>query len=325
MAIAAEQQEATERLIAMASKSWPAVVLLFAVGLISAVKAGAAEDVAAAKTTVNDLSLDPATAKTLTPEQARHLTASAGALLSLPCLQTISEEAALELATYREESGTCTHTVCVPYTDEIIQTYTVMESYAEEIVRDDGTKASVNKCRPVQKSRTVVVRKCRQEERSHVCPLTLQLDALTTATPEVLAALAKHDGHLDLNGLKSLMPDGAKALAQHKAGTLVLDGLSSLDANVAEQLAARGGRLSLNGITALSLDAAKALCTHKGDLSLDGLLVLDDDLAAVIATHEGSASLKGVKEASEQAITNLRGKPVALPLELMTANTKESQ
>jgi hypothetical protein len=306
----------------MVAKWWPAVVLLLAVSPTAVSKSESKENDAAA-VPVSNLSIDPATAKTLTPEQARRLTASAGAVLSLPRLSTISEEAARELATYRKESGTCTHTICVPVQKEKTATYTIMVPFPEEKTKEDGSKVTINKCRPETRTKTYTVTIMVPEERSHVCPLALQLDGLALVKPSVLAALSQHDGHLHLNGMKSLTPDQAKALVPHKGGTLALDGLSSLDAKVAEQLAAREGGLSLNGLTALSLDTAKALCTHKGDLNLDGLAALEDDLAVVIAKHEGSASLRGVKEASEQAITALRGKPVALPSELLTANKKE--
>lgn len=301
-------------------------VLLVIVGLRSAnaeaAEADGSESGVAPKSPLIHQSIDPATAETLTPEQARRLTASAGAVLSLPRLQVISEEAARELATYRDESREVVYTVSVPYTEEITRTYTVMEEYAEEIVREDGTKASVSKSRPVQKTRSVAVTKCRMEERSRFYPLTLQLDGLATAKPQVMAALASHDGHLHLNGLRSITPDEATALVPHKGGTLALDGLATLDIRVAKRLAAREGSLSLNGITSLALGTAKALCSHKGVLSLNGLAILDGDLAAVIATHKGAVSLKGVKEASEEAITALGGRPVVLPQELLATSKK---
>lgn len=273
----------------------------------------------------DERALDPATAKTLTVEDARRVVASAGELLSLPHLSQLSADAAHELATTRYPSNTCIYKVCVPAAREKTATYTAMEHYTEEKTREDGTKVTVTKCRPVTRTKTYTVTICVTEERSHVCPLTLVLDGLTSPTTEVLAELAKHDGNLHLSGLKALSRDEARLLAAHKGGSLVLNGIGSMDADVAEALASHIGDVSLNGIRALFASTAKALCKSKHGVSLNGLTVLTDEIAAELATHEGSASLQGVKQASKKAIQVLRGRPVALPQELLSEQKKEKE
>lgn len=273
----------------------------------------------------DERALDPATAKTLTVDDAKRVIASAGEILSLPRLSQLSAEVAHELATNRDPSNTCTYKVCVPVAKEKTATYQIMVPYTEEKTREDGTKVTVTKCRPETRTRTYTVTICVPEERSHVCPLTLILNGLTSPTAEVLAELAKHDGNLHLNGLKALSRDEARLLAAHKGGSLVLNGIGSMDADVAEALASHIGDLSLNGISSLTATTAKALAASKHGVSLDGVTVLSDEVAAELAMHGGSVSLKGLKQASETAIQLLRVRPVALPQELLSEHNKENK
>lgn len=197
----------------------------------------------------------------VSPEDARRLTALAGATLSLPRVRALSTEAARELATHRQESRTCTHTVCVAVQEEKTVTYSVMVPYPEEKTATDGTKYTVKKCRPQERTRTVTISKCVPELRTHACPLTLQLDGLASAEPKVLAALAQHDGNLHLAGLKTLSIEAARRLATHQGGTLALDGLVILTDDLATILAAHEGPLSLKGVQEAS---EQALATLEG-------------------------------------------------------------
>ena len=267
--------------------------------------------------------IDPVAAETLTVEDARRLIASSGEVLALPRLSNLSVEVAHELATNREDSGTCTYKVCVPVGKEMTQTYSVMVPYTEEKTQEDGTKVSVTKCRPEARTRTFTVTICVPEERSHVCPLTLILDRLTSTKGEVFGELAKHDGNLHLNGLKALSRDDARQLAAHKGGILALNGIGSMDADVAEALASHAGDLSLNGISSLTANTAKALAASKHGVSLNGVTVLSDEVAAELALHEGSVSLNGLTHASQEAVQLLRARPVALPQKLLSEQNNE--
>jgi hypothetical protein len=275
-----------------------------------------------------DPAIDPTTVEKLMPEEVRQLIASSGEDLSLPSLRDLSEEAANELATYgREKRVTRTYEVMVPVQEEKTATYTVMVCVAEDKLLDDGTKTSVKKCQPEERTRTYTVTKMipEQKTRSITLPYTLQLDALAAPEPSVLAALAKHDGNLHLNAIKTLTPDQAQSLAAHKGGTLALDRLESLDLETATHLASRQGDLSLNGLSSLSPESADALSGHKGDLSLNGVKVLIDEVAAAIGRHVGPVSLRGVQNASEEALGALAGKPVTLPTELLSQSQARNE
>ena len=269
--------------------------------------------------------LDPATAETLTVKDARRLIASSSEVLALPRLSNLSVEVAHELATNREDSGTCTYKVCVPVGKEMTRTYSVMVPYTEEKTREDGTKVTVTKCRPETRTRTFTVTICVPEERSHVCPLTLRLDRLTTPKGEVLGELAKHDGNLHLNGLKALSRDDAQQLAAHKGGSLALNGIGSMDVEVAEALASHAGDLSLDGIRSLTATTAKALAASKHGVSLNGVTELSDEVAAELALHKGSVSLTGLAHASQEAVQLLRARPVALPQKLLSEQNNEKE
>ncbi|MEN9634328.1 MAG: hypothetical protein RL077_2732 [Verrucomicrobiota bacterium] len=134
----------------------------------------------------------------------------------------------------------------------------------------------------------------------------LQLDRLTTLSPEVAKELARFDGWLMLDGLTNVSDETAKALASH-VGELSLNGLPSLSDDVAKALAAHAkGRLYLNGVSSLSAAAAQALATRKAGgkfpVRLDGLTSLSPEVAAVLAElprDQWEARLPNVKTISD--------------------------
>ena len=73
-----------------------------------------------------------------------------------------------------------------------------------------------------------------------------------------LEALAKIEGPLALDGLRSLTPDAARALAKHD-GPLALNSLSTITDEAAEALAKHEGELFLEGLTEISPEAAATL------------------------------------------------------------------
>lgn len=120
----------------------------------------------------------------------------------------------------------------------------------------------------------------------------LRLDMITSLSPETAEALAAHEGVLVLNGLVSLDPAVAAALAKrvgnrtnNRTGTLVLNGLPAISPEAAAALAAFPGELVLKGITELSPEAAAALATHKGRLHLTGLMTLSHETRATLQGH----------------------------------------
>jgi hypothetical protein len=158
---------------------------------------------------------------------------------------------------------------------------------------------------------------------------------LTELSPEIAAELAKHRGTHDpkrpglrrwdgaasilrLDNIERLSPETAEALAAHE-GLLVLNGLTSLDPQVATSLAKRTGNsehkrdgidrtgtLVLNGLPSISTETAVALAAFKGDLVLKGIRELSPEAAAALAKQQGRLYLTGLKTLSAEAHAALK-------------------
>lgn len=166
---------------------------------------------------------------------------------------------------------------------------------------------------------------------------------LTELSPEIAAELAKHRGTHDpkrpglrrwdgaasilrLDNIERLSPETAEALAAHE-GLLVLNGLASLDPQVAASLAKRTGNsehkrdgmnrtgtLVLNGLTSISTETALALAAFKGDLVLKGIRELLPEAAAALAKQQGRLYLTGLKTLTPETHAALKAHPdVLLP------------
>ena len=99
---------------------------------------------------------------------------------------------------------------------------------------------------------------------------------------------------------QELTTEEAKRLAQDKSGRLLLNGLTTLSAEAAKELAKHDGWLSLNGLTTLSDETAEALGQHKGYLHLNGLTKISDETARALARHKGELSLNGLTSISDE-------------------------
>jgi len=120
----------------------------------------------------------------------------------------------------------------------------------------------------------------------------LRLDNIESLSAETAEALAAHEGVLVLNGLMSLDPPVAAALAKRTGnsktnapGTLVLNSLPSLSTEAAAALAAYPGELVLKSITEISPETAAALAKHKGRLILTGLTAISPETDAALKAH----------------------------------------
>jgi hypothetical protein len=87
---------------------------------------------------------------------------------------------------------------------------------------------------------------------------------------------------LPLNGLKSIDKETAKELAGYSRGPLLLDGLTTLDADTATALVEFKHRLYLDGLTTLDAETAKGFANVMF-LNLAGLSALDARTAKVLA------------------------------------------
>jgi hypothetical protein len=119
-------------------------------------------------------------------------------------------------------------------------------------------------------------------------------DALTTLTPEVAEVLVKHEGSLSFNSLTNLMPETAAVLAKHAPvkqfgyADLRLNGLKTLSPKAAEALAAHQGKVLLYSLEKLdSIPLAQKLARQWGELRL-GVRELSPPIAAELAKHRGT-------------------------------------
>ena len=104
--------------------------------------------------------------------------------------------------------------------------------------------------------------------------------------------------YLNLNHLTSIEPDAARELAKLKSesGDLLLDGLTSINKEVAEELARFNAyRLQLNGLTNINSEVAGALANFQGKvLSLNGLASMDKEAVKELAKFKGDWLILGL-------------------------------
>ena len=148
-----------------------------------------------------------------------------------------------------------------------------------------------------------------QAERLATDDGVLSLNGLKTLSPDVAVALAKHKctggfrsaeaPALHLDGLTAIAPEVAASIAKHKGG-LSLDGLTTITPAVAEALAKCDGWLSLDGLASITPEAAVALAQHDGWLVLDGLTTLSPEVAEALAEQNGPLHLNGWFRSAER-------------------------
>jgi beta-lactamase regulating signal transducer with metallopeptidase domain len=147
----------------------------------------------------------------------------------------------------------------------------------------------------------------------------LRLHGLKTLSPETARELVKSrlEGRaIFLPQLDTLDVATAKVLATFKGQELILRGLVAIDVDVAKALAEYRGRLHL-GLTTLDAETVEALAAagFRERLSLDGLATLDADTAQALAHYKGSLRLPNLKKISPKTLAALLEKEdVQLPL-----------
>ena len=143
---------------------------------------------------------------------------------------------------------------------------------------------------------------------------TSELKSLTVAEAVELVARKKN---LLLDGLTSLPPDVAGALAEQSQGLLFLRGLTELSTASAEKLTSqKQGTIFLQGITSLSPQLAVALSGHQGTLVLSGLKTVTPETAEILVKHEGKLYLRHLERelVEDDAATILReNEDITLP------------
>lgn len=142
---------------------------------------------------------------------------------------------------------------------------------------------------------------------------------ITTITPEVAKALAKHEGELWFDGLTTITPEVAEALAKHKGG-LALDGLTTLTPEIAAALAKHNDHLRLNGLTTITQEVAEALAKHEYYLELLGLATLSRDALATLQANP-KINLSPTKIA--RSLPNKSVQPASVSIEATQATVTE--
>ena len=136
-----------------------------------------------------------------------------------------------------------------------------------------------------------------------------EIKSLTAEQAAELAAKYK-GGWLSLNGLTSIDKDVAQELAKFKGGLLILGGLASIDKDVAQELA-KAGSLSL-GLTSIDKDVAKEL-VNTISLALPDLTSIDKDVAKALGKLKGktlyisSEALQTYKEVNGESLSRQSG------------------
>lgn len=118
------------------------------------------------------------------------------------------------------------------------------------------------------------------------------------AAAVLVACVARGDDiHKETNSIKSLNPQQAKALitemnARLNKSVLRLDGLTTLDATTAREIADfSGALLSINGLAEIDAQTAKALAGFKGRmLELRGLKSLSSETAEALVNFKGNGA-----------------------------------
>ena len=134
----------------------------------------------------------------------------------------------------------------------------------------------------------------------------------------VVTHVREHD-ILFLNGLTSIDKDVAQELVKREGERLVLHGLTSIDKDVAQELAEfEGDYLFLDGLTSIDKDVAEELAKFEGfTLSLDGLTSIDKDVAQEFAKREGEKwlHLDGLTSIDEVSLAYLKSnRRILLPM-----------
>ena len=90
----------------------------------------------------------------------------------------------------------------------------------------------------------------------------------------------------DTNEIKSLTAEQAAELVTKSRESLNLNGLTSIDKDVAQELAKSRMGLSLHGLTSIDKGMAQELAKFKGEwLSLNGLTSIDKDVLKILKSN----------------------------------------
>ncbi|MCY2973034.1 MAG: hypothetical protein NTW52_00010 [Planctomycetota bacterium] len=136
---------------------------------------------------------------------------------------------------------------------------------------------------------------------------------LTSISPDVAEKLAMHDAWLILRSLATIDVESAALLAKHKQW-LSLDGLKLMTPQIAEALGHYDGdKLDLNGLKSLEFEVAKRLANAKcaAGIYLNGLKEVSPDIIQALANGNSTLSFQGLEfidTSCEQALDDAEKK-----------------
>ena len=141
--------------------------------------------------------------------------------------------------------------------------------------------------------------------------ISLGIEELNT---DVARELAKHEGHLFLNGLKNIDKETAEILC-HKE-KLVLSGLTNMSLEVAEILSdvpateidKKEAFFGINSKVFTSLELIRVLMRRPGYIVINGYFVVTADVAKELISHNGSLRIDYLEDISDEAIEILSKK-----------------
>jgi len=231
--------------------------------------------------------LDPKTAAVLAKH--RPATQFGFADLRLNGIKALSPEAAKALAAH--EGKVLLHNLerldSVPLAQKLARQWGELRLGIRELSPEIAAELAKHRGNEEDLTRPGVVQRRRDGAAS-----VLRLDNIESLSPATAEALSAHEGVLVLNGLTSLDPVVAAALAKrvgnrktNRVGTLVLNGLPAISTEAAVALAAFSGEIVLKAVTKISPETAAALAKHNGRLHLTGLVSLSPDTHAGLKAH----------------------------------------
>jgi hypothetical protein len=151
----------------------------------------------------------------------------------------------------------------------------------------------------------------------------VDLDEYDSIDAKAAAILAAEDSGLDLNGLKYLDLESAKALSKQEGENfLSLNGLEELDADTAKELSKHNGDLYLNGIKVISSEVAIELAKCKFNLSLNGIEELEDASGFTKFGHQ--LCLEGLKRISDRSAEQLKDFKGVLKLKIASEDLSDN-
>jgi hypothetical protein len=114
---------------------------------------------------------------------------------------------------------------------------------------------------------------------------------------------------LNFDGMPNIYPEAAKYIFKRRGRKwtcVYLNGIKSLNPELAACFSGHEGNLFLNGLKSISSESAKLLCLHSGHLSLDGINEIDINLSKILGSYNGFwLSLNGLKSLQDTCGENL--------------------